>query len=176
MSAVTEVDEFAHLKNGSTLLIQRWLPGPVERIWRYLTESDMRQKWLASGEMSLTPGSPLDLVWRNDNLSDPDDPRPSGFPEEQRMQSRVIEVDAMRRLVIAWGEGEVTFELQPKGDRVLLTLTHSGLNDPSMRSKVAAGWHTHLDILDDQAAGRKPQSFWSGWVKLNDTYEARFRN
>ena len=173
MNAETEVDEFARLKDGSTLLIQRWLPGPVDRIWSYLTESEKRSKWLAAGEMSLMPGSPLELVWRNDNLSDPDDPRPSGFDEEMRMQSQVIDVDPMRRLVIGWGDGDVTFELEPKGDRVLLTLTHRGLDDPSMRSKVAAGWHTHLDILGDLAAGRKPQSFWSSWAKVRDIYSTR---
>ena len=31
-----------------TVRIERILPGPVERVWAYLTESDKRKKWLAA--------------------------------------------------------------------------------------------------------------------------------
>ena len=30
---------------------ERLLPGPIERVWAYLTESDKRSLWLASGAM-----------------------------------------------------------------------------------------------------------------------------
>ena len=42
---------FGALTEPATLTIERLLPGPIERIWSYLTESDMRSKWLASGSM-----------------------------------------------------------------------------------------------------------------------------
>ena len=173
MNLHAEVDDYGTISEGSTLTIQRWLPGPVERIWTYLTDSDHRRKWLAAGEMHLAPGAALELVWRNDELSDPSDQRPAGFPEEQRMASHVIAVDPMRMLTIAWGKGDVTFELTPKGDKVLLTLTHRGLDDRGARTMIAAGWHMHLDILLARVSAKNTKPFWSGWARLRDNYEQR---
>ena len=31
-----------------TLKIERVLPGPIERVWAYLTDSDLRRQWLAA--------------------------------------------------------------------------------------------------------------------------------
>lgn len=171
MTLDTRPDDFARMQDGRTLVIQRWLPDPVDRIWRYLTDSDLRQTWLAAGQMDLTPGAEMELVWRNDGLSAAQDPRPEGFPAEQRMQSRVIAVDPMRRLCFAWGAGDVTFDLEPKGDKVLLTLTHRGLDAAPLG--VAAGWHTHLDILSARAGDRAAPSFWSAWTGLRAVYQAR---
>ncbi len=173
MTRHDDIDAFAAMTEGSTLVIQRWLPGPAERVWRYLTDSELRRKWLASGEMELVAGTPLELVWRNDDLSDADDPRPGEFAEEQRMQSRVIEVDPMRMLRIAWGTGDVTFTLKEKAERVLLTVTHRGLEDPDERRVTAPGWHMHLDILVAALSGTRPPSFWSGWTRLQDVYDGR---
>ena len=53
----------------TTLKIQRLLPGPIERIWAYLTDSELRRKWLAAGEMEMKVGAPFEFVWRNDELN-----------------------------------------------------------------------------------------------------------
>ncbi|MFX8782243.1 SRPBCC domain-containing protein, partial [Acinetobacter baumannii] len=73
------------------------------RIWRYLTDGRLRRQWLAAGEMEMRIGSALELVWRNDELSDQPTTRPAGFAAEMRMESRVTELDPPRRLAIAWG-------------------------------------------------------------------------
>jgi uncharacterized protein YndB with AHSA1/START domain len=173
MTRQTDNDAFATLTDGSTLVIQRWLPGPAERVWRYLTDSDLRRKWLASGDMDLVPGAPLELVWRNDALSDADDPRPGGFDAEQRMQSRIIDVEPMRMLRIAWGDGDVTFTLREQAGRVLLTITHRGLADRTARGMIAPGWHMHLDILLADLSGTPRPSFWTGWRRLQKLYDNR---
>src|SRR5450432_1968616 len=112
----------------ATLKIQRLLPGPVERIWAYLTDGELRRKWLAAGAMEMKVGSPFELTWRNDELSDPPGARPEGFPEQHSMQSRITELEPMRKLSIAWNNsGDVTFELEPKGKGVLLTVIHRRL-------------------------------------------------
>lgn len=173
MTDMEKVDDFAHMVNGSTLVIQRWLPGPAERIWCYLTDGELRSKWLAAGDMELAPDGACELIWRNDTLSREDDLRPEGFPEEQRMQSRVIEARPVHFLKIAWGSGDVTFELKEKGDRVLLTLTHTGLTGPEPLEYITGGWHMHLDILVAVVSGAEPPSFWTGWQKLRDEYVRR---
>ena len=69
--------------------------------------------------------------------------------------------------------GDVTFELEPKGTGVLLTVTDRRLPDRSTMLKVSAGWHMHLDVLADKLAGRRGETFWDGWLRLKAEYERR---
>src|SRR5882762_1862327 len=142
MNSTTRPDAYGELIEPTTLKIQRLLPGPIERIWAYLTDSDLRSKWLAAGAMEMKVGAPFELVWRNEELNNPPSQRPAGFPEERRMQSRITEFDPPRKLAFTWeGSGDVSFELDTKGDQVLLTVTHRRLPDRATLLKVGAGWH-----------------------------------
>ena len=132
MNELANLDAYGVLTEPATLTIQRILPGPIERVWAYLTESDLRRKWLAAGEMEMKVGAPFELVWRNSELTDAPSQRPDGFGEEHRLQSQITELDPPRKLVIAWGStGGVSFDLQPAGDRVLLTVIHRRVPDRS---------------------------------------------
>ena len=174
MSNRTSVDAYGVLIEPTTLKIQRLLPGPIERVWAYLTDSDLRRKWLASGEMQMKVGAPFELVWRNNELTDPPGERPPGFSGEHRMNSRIVEVDPPHKLTFTWGEsGEVTFELAPAGERVLLTVIHRRLPDRNMTLMVGAGWHMHLDILVARATSTEPEPFWDGWSRLKKEYDRR---
>lgn len=170
----TRPDPYGSLTEPETLTIQRLLPGPIERVWAYLTQSDLRKQWLAAGEMRLAVGEPVEFVWRNDELSDPPGRRPPGFPEEHRLQSHLTEVEPLYRLAFTWGgTGGVTFELEARGDEVLLTVIHRRLQDRGTRLNVSAGWHAHLDLLAKALAGERGSSFWDKWAALKQEYEAR---
>ena len=65
------MDAYGTLIEPATLKIQRLLPGPIERVWAYLTESDLRRQWLAAGEMEMKVGAPFTFTWRNDELTSP---------------------------------------------------------------------------------------------------------
>lgn len=174
MNEITTLDVYGVVSEPDTLTMQRFLPGPIERIWAYLTESELRRRWLASGEMALEVGAPFELVWRNDELSTPPGARPEGFSEEHRMQSRIVELDPPRKLVYTWGErGQVSFELEEQGDDVLLTLVHRGLPDRAIRLMICAGWHVHLEVLAERAAGREPAPFWDRWSSIREDYDRR---
>ncbi len=165
---------FATFTDVSTLRIQRTLPGPIERVWAYLTDGELRRQWLASGEMDLKPGASFELVWRNDELSESDDRAPNGTSGEHRATCRILEVDPPRKLKYEWPQaGEVTFELAPEGKRVLLTVTHHRLTDRRLLTMVGPGWHAHLDILVALLEGTAPPSFWRGWTSLRPEYERR---
>ena len=162
------------LTEPATLRIQRLLPGTIDRVWAYLTDSDLRRQWLAAGDMQMVAGSGFEFVWRNDSLSDPPSPRPAGFAEEQRMACRIVEVDPPRRLVFTWqGSGDVSFDLQPQGDAVLLTVTHARLPGRPSLLMVGAGWHMHLDLLLACATGAPKPPFWPGWQRLQQDYDQR---
>jgi uncharacterized protein YndB with AHSA1/START domain len=174
MTKLAPLDAYGVLTEPATLKIQRLLPGPIERVWAYLTESDLRRQWLAAGKMEMKVGAPFEFVWRNEELSDLPSQRPAGFAAEHRMQSRITELDPPRKLVIAWQDsGDVSFELEPKGDEVLLTLIHRRLPDRATLLKVSAGWHQHLDTLVARATGKAPEPFWDGWRRLQPDYDRR---
>ena len=170
-----EHDAWGVLSEPATLTIRRVLPGPIERVWAHLTDSDLRRRWLASGRMELAVGAPFELVWRNDELTDQPSERPPGFAAEKRMQSRITECDPPRRLSFAWQDsGDVSIALDDLVDgSVLLTLTHRRLPDHATTLNVAAGWHAHLDLLVACVTGAPKVPFWDGWRRLRDAYAAR---
>jgi uncharacterized protein YndB with AHSA1/START domain len=148
-------DPYGALIEPATLKIQRLLPGPIERVWAYLTESDLRRQWLAAGQMEMKVGTPFELVWRNDELTNPPGQRPAGFGDEHRMESKITELDPPRKLVMTWGTGsEVSFELSPQGEDVLLTVIHRRLPSREDLLMVGAGWHMHLDVLVARLTGK----------------------
>jgi len=174
MTDLATIETFGVLTEPTTLTIQRLLPGPIERVWAYLTDGNLRRKWLAAGDMDLKVGAPFEFVWRNDELSDAPAQRPPGFSEEMRMKSKITAVDPPRKLSFTWqGSGDVTFELAPAGKRVLLTVIHRRLPDRATLLKVAAGWHMHLDILVARAEDKRPAGFWQGWQRLHAEYDQR---
>ncbi len=174
MSQLATLDAYGVVTKPTTVKIQRLLPGPIERVWAYLTESERRRQWLAAGQMEMKVGAPFELVWRNDELTDPPTQRPAGFPEEHRMQSRITELDPPRKLAFTWeGSGDVSFELNEQHDQVLLTVIHRRLPSRNSLLKHAAGWHMHLDVLAARANGQEPEPFWEGWSRLMRDYEQR---
>jgi uncharacterized protein YndB with AHSA1/START domain len=165
---------FGELIEPTTLKIQRRLPGPIERVWAYLTDGELRRKWLAAGQMQIKAGAPFEFVWRNDELSGTPGKRPAGFAEEHRMQSKIVEIDPPRRIVFTWGNsGDVSIDLEPKGDEVLLTLIHRRLPDRPTLLRVAAGWHSHLDVLVARASDKQLVDFWDNWLRLHAEYDKR---
>ena len=174
MNAGANPGAYGELVEPAKLKIQRVLPGPIERIWAYLTQGELRRQWLAAGQMELQVGAPFELVWRNDDLTNPPGERPSGFSDEHRMQSRITELDPPRKLAFTWGNsGDVSFELEPQGNDVLLTVIHRRLPDRTTMLMVGAGWHMHLDVLVARASGKEPEPFWDGWSRLKKDYDQR---
>jgi uncharacterized protein YndB with AHSA1/START domain len=174
MNELATLDAYGVLTEPATLKIQRFLPGPIERVWAYLTESELRRQWLAAGQMEMKVGAPFELVWRNAELNNPPSQRPADLPEQHSMQSQITELDPPRKLAITWGRsGGVSFELEPKGKKVLLTLIHRRLPDRATLLKVSAGWHMHLDVLVARATGKEPAPFWEGWSRLQKEYDQR---
>jgi uncharacterized protein YndB with AHSA1/START domain len=174
MTMLASPDDYGALIEPATVKIERLLPGPIERVWSYLTDSDLRRRWLAAGAMELKVGAPFELVWRNDQLTDPPGERPPGFGEEHRLQSRIIAVEPPRKLVFAWhDDAEVSMTLEPKGADVLLTVVHRRLPDRKTLIGVSTGWHAHLDVLAARLANKAPEPFWPAMTRLRAEYDRR---
>ena len=167
-------DAYGTLIEPATLKIQRLLPGPIERIWAYLVESDKRRKWLAAGQMELKVGAPFEFVWRNDELTNPPGKRPDGFDAEHRMPGHITALDPPRKIAFTFQNStEVSIELEVQGDNVLLTLIHYRLPNRNFMLGVSGGWHAHLDVLVARVRGEEPAPFWDHMSKLRAEYDRR---
>jgi uncharacterized protein YndB with AHSA1/START domain len=157
--------------------LERLLPGPIERVWSYLTDSDKRATWLAAGKFELELGGRIELRFDNDALS-PGAPAPDKYRDiECSFAGRVTRVEPPRVLAFTWGTGsdasEVTFELTPRAGEVLLVITHRQLTERGERVSVASGWDTHVGILADRLRGATPKAFWPTHTKLEQDYERK---
>ncbi|QRM56990.1 SRPBCC family protein [Sinorhizobium sp. BG8] len=164
-----------------TLRIERLLPGPIERIWAYVTEPDKRRQWMAAGAIELFDGGAVEHIADNSKLTakwDRPPPKYARHAGKTRSRGRVTACDPPFVIAYTWNEetetpSEVRFELAPEGDRVRLTLTHSRIASRDTMLSFAAGWHTHLDILRDALEGRAYEVFWPKHTRLEAEYGRR---
>lgn len=165
----------ATLIKPSTVRLERLLPGPVERVWAYLVESDKRATWLAAGEFDLRVGGKIELLFNNNSLSDEKAPADAGGGTH-RFEGTITELVVNRVLAHTWDWGgkpsDVRYELEPRGKDVLLVITHNLPEDIGLLRGVGGGWATHVGILADLLMGAKPRGFWSTHDREMKAFEA----
>ena len=173
-------DLYGKVTAPGTIRFERLLPAPVERVWDYLTESDLRGQWLASGEMDLTEGADCELFFQHSKLSLHDEDPPAkyaAFREGVALACMVLRVDEPFALALEWGTGrdasDVAFQLNAQDGQTRLVVIHSRLADHDALINVSAGWHAHLDILEDVLAHRAARPFWSTHTTATAEYEPR---
>ena len=172
------MSDYGEIIEPATIRFERVLPGPIERVWEFLTDSEKRGLWLASGAMEPRVGGKLTLAYDNNDLSPDKTPPAEKYQGRGRATSQhtITRFEPPRFLGMTWGDpndpSEVNFELTPEGDRVRLVLVHRRLPRATMLN-VGPGWHTHLNILGDQLGGRSPRAFWTVFGEVSEYYEKR---
>lgn len=175
-------DDYGRVTETGTIVFQRILPGPIERVWAYLVESEKRGKWLATGEMELKVGGRVELKFFHADLSPVHEEIPDKYKDMQNGASftgRITRCEPPRVLAYTWAESwgedsEVTFELTPRDKDVHLLLTHRRLGDNrATLLSVASGWHTHLGILADHLDNKVPRPFWATHTRYETEYDRR---
>jgi uncharacterized protein YndB with AHSA1/START domain len=63
------MSDYATSPEPGTVRLERLLPGPIERVWEYLTDAQKRATWLAGGVFDLRVGGVTRLEFRHDTLS-----------------------------------------------------------------------------------------------------------
>jgi uncharacterized protein YndB with AHSA1/START domain len=158
--------------------IVRTLPGPIERIWEYLTDPEKRARWFAGGPMEQRVGGKMRLTFRHKDLA-PDETPPDEHKQHHdpghSMDGIVTRCEPPRVLAFTFGsegESEATFELTPQGETVLLVLTHRARGgDVPYMADFGAGWHTHFTHLIALLEGAPRPPFWPLHAKLKADYE-----
>ena len=59
------MSEYATVTGPNTVRLERLLPGPIERVWAYLTEPEKRAKWFAGGPMEVRVGGRVEFKFRH---------------------------------------------------------------------------------------------------------------
>ncbi len=174
-------DDYAQFPAPGEVRIMRTLPGPIERLWQYLTDPAKRARWFAGGPMELKAGGKMELFFRHKNIA-PDETPPADHAQYhdpgERMAATVLRCEPPRVLSYTFGENsDVTFELIPqdKEDRtVLLILTHRCRGDDvKLAGGFAGGWHTHLNVLVALLEGKSRPPFWPTHARLKAHYQAQ---
>ena len=166
----------ATLIEPGTVKMERLLPGPVERVWAYITDSKKRALWLAPGEFDLRLGGEIRLEFDNANL--PNDKSTAELYKDKgkgSFEGKITRLEPLRVLAHTWnmrGDTEVTYELTPKGKDVLLTIVHRRLAPHDLVIGVMGGWDVHTGILADILNEVPPRPFWATHTQREKEYAA----
>lgn len=147
-----------------TIRLERLLDAPVETVWRYLTEAELRSQWFMGGT-DAKADSEFELLVDHDNLSTDDVPYPESYEcfKGAVWTEKVVRFEPPRLLATTFQGGKngtVTYELFPQGGKTRLVLTHSGIVSPVGGQDFGSGWNSHLTVLEEKLAGRSVRNFW----------------
>jgi len=169
-------DDHGQFTAPGEIRIMRTLPGPIERVWAYLTDPEKRSRWLAGGPMELRVGGKVELFFQHKVIA-PGEVPPAQYAavhaEGFKMPGTILRCEPPRVLSYTFDDNsDVTFELIPQESKVLLILTHRSRGaDLSSLTGFASGWHSHVAILIAQLEGATPPPFWSTHARLKAEYE-----
>jgi uncharacterized protein YndB with AHSA1/START domain len=143
------MNENAQMTTAKSVRFERLLPGPIERVWEHLTETKLLPGWFGEGLIEHHSGGKVRLMGGH-------------------IRGVITQWHPPRRLAYTWNvfnpgedtshypESYLTFELEPRGKDVLLTLTHVPILD-GFEKQNAMGWHTFLDMLAAALRGLAPE-------------------
>jgi uncharacterized protein YndB with AHSA1/START domain len=156
----------------------RALPGTQEKVWSYLVESDLRQKWFCAGEIEPREGGKIIFDFDHTRISKAPPPEKYAHQTKVRFEGTVLAYDPPHHLAFTWPESSgmdhttVTIRLKQIEGGVELHLVHENLHNREYRIGASAGWHAHTDILEDLLADRPATDFWPLHIALEEEYES----
>ena len=152
--------------------LERMLDASPDKVWRYLTEADLRREWFMGGTDARQSGE-FELLVDHDNLSTDDVPYPESYASSKgaTWSEKVIRFDPPRLLETTFQggkNGNVTYELFAEGGRTRLVVTHSGITSGTGPQDFGSGWNSHMTVLQETLAGRRVANFWSLHARSRD--------
>ncbi len=172
--------EYGVVLESGAVRFERLLPGPIERVWAYLTEGDKRATWFCGGEAEPRDGGHVALFFKHSQITKETPPEGARkmHDEGSLMGGTITAWEPPHRFAFNWvgmgdPDSDVEFVLSQAGDKVRLVLTHRRLATKGRMAMVSSGWHLHLGLLEDQLTGQPPRGFWSVHQALETEYAER---
>jgi uncharacterized protein YndB with AHSA1/START domain len=163
--ATEELGEIRRTGETVEITFRRRYARPIEKLWAALTVPERIADWFAEVEtLDLRLGGAIHLSFPGDLA---------------KIRGVITAYEPPRRLTWTWpqpdgSESVVSFELEPDGAGCRLTLTEGALTF-SQRAGNAAGWHAHLQAMEDAMEGRRTP--WATMLQraraVNQAYEDR---
>lgn len=142
-----------------TFIYVTYIEATTDKVWHALTDADLTAEY-----------------WGGRNVSDWQvgsrwEHRRDGGSQTAAVAGEVLESLAPTRLVYTWAAPDaeadanpsrVTFDIEPFGDIVRLTVTHEDLADETARTEVANGWAAVVSNLKSmiETGHVLPQAPW----------------
>jgi uncharacterized protein YndB with AHSA1/START domain len=129
------------------LRFERHLRHPIDKVWAALTDPARIEQWWARAQLDLRQDGRARFEWLN------------GDAVAEGRISRLepphaIEFDTDPHGTLLW-------ELTAEGDETHVTLTVTADIPEDDLAKAQAGWHVHVDFLEDALDGRPVD--WPNW-------------
>jgi uncharacterized protein YndB with AHSA1/START domain len=159
------MNDYGRVIGPRAVQFERVLPGPIERVWKYLTEPNLRKTWFADGPMDCRIGGAITFHFQHQRITDFTEALPERFKmmaDGPIVSHGTITVwEPPRRLAFTWEpDSEVAIDLVASGPEVQLTLTQTKLATRAEMVDVSSGWHVHLGVLAERLDGKTPAPFW----------------
>ncbi|UIJ45615.1 SRPBCC family protein [Sphingomonas cannabina] len=149
------------------LRFERLLDAPVETVWQYIVDPELRARWFMGGGIEPRVGGRIEMVFDHDRLSDDEVAMPERYAGNRgkRWHEMITAIEPPTMIAFSWVDGEagtVTITLADAGEgRTRLKLHHTGLRGPADARNFGGGWMSHLDVLEARIAGRGVPDFWA---------------
>ena len=124
-----------------SVLVEREIAHPPEKIWRALTQPHLMAEWLMKNNFQPVVGHRFDFSAERGSVS-----------------CEVLEIEAPRTLSYSWGDHElktvVTWTLAPAGAGTLLRMEQTGFrpDQPRYFHGARSGWPRFLAALEELLA------------------------
>jgi uncharacterized protein YndB with AHSA1/START domain len=148
------------------LRFERDLAAPIETVWQYLVDPELRARWFMGGPTEPQVGGKLGMTFNHQNLSDGDVPNPERYAKNQgkAWSETITRFEPPHALAFTWDNGDagdVTIELFAfSPERTRLVLTHNRLRGAQDARNFGGGWAAHLEVLQRRLAGEPVPNFW----------------
>ncbi len=129
----------------TSLVLERTLPHPQEKVWRALTQQPLLEEWLMQNNFEPRLGHRFKLRWENNGM-------------RGVIDSEVLKLEPPRELAYRWDsmgvETIVTFTLTPTAEGTRLRMEQAGFREGQEYNRKGAeyGWNGFLDKLEPVVA------------------------
>lgn len=147
--------------DGAAIEFERVLGAPAAVVWEMVSTRQGIGRWMAPAHVDLRVGGSIMIDFGD---------------EGGRTGGEIVELISERVIEYGWGfdgatDSVVRFELEPIDESTtLLRLRHRRL-PRSQAAGYGAGWHAHLDQLEQAVAGADPIEWDIRFAEVYPTYE-----